>query len=101
MANLATRWASSTSNKNLAAYFSSLQARGADVLSLGVAGDHGLDALDIRIPSSASSTLGVRDVVTKARTLATDIAYRCHDDSLISFYMPRGIELFAVRRGEG
>jgi hypothetical protein len=62
----------------------SLHTGGADILSLAVAGDHGLDALDVWIPSTASTTLGVRDVVAKARTLATDIAYRCHDDSLMS-----------------
>lgn len=69
----------------LARDFAGLEARGAYVLALAVAGDQGLDPLNIRIPSATSTTLGVRDVVAKARTLATDIAYRCHDDSLNSY----------------
>ena len=67
--------------RQLAADFAGFHARGADILALAIAGNHGLDPLDIRIPSTASTTLGVRDIVTKARSLATDIAYRCHDDS--------------------
>lgn len=61
--------------KALACDLSGLKAGGADVLTLAIAGDHGLDPLDIWIPSSACTTLGVRDIVAKARTLATDIAY--------------------------
>ena len=59
----------------LASYFASLKTRGADVLALAISRDHGLDSLDVWVPSSASSTLGVRDIVSKARTLATDVAY--------------------------
>ena len=67
--------------RDLACDLAGFEAGGADVLTLGVTRDHGLDALDVRIPTTACTALGVRDVVSKARTLATNIAYRCHDDS--------------------
>jgi hypothetical protein len=69
----------------LASDLAGFKARGADVLALAVTRDQGLDSLDVRVPSAASTTLGVRDIVAKARTFATDIAYSCHDDSLFNF----------------
>ena len=62
----------------LASYFSGLKAGCAYVLTLGVAINQRADLLDIRIPATASAAIGVRDVISKAGALATDIAYCCH-----------------------
>lgn len=58
----------------LAENLSSLKTGRADVLTLGSSSDQGTDALDIWIPTTAGLAHGVRDVVTKARAFATDVA---------------------------
>lgn len=58
----------------LAENLSSLKTGRADILTLGGSSDEGTDALDIWIPTTAGLAHGVRDVVTKARAFATDVA---------------------------
>ena len=60
--------------RELAENLSSLQTGGTDILTLGSSSDQGTDALDIWIPTAAGLAHGVRDVVTKARAFATDVA---------------------------
>jgi hypothetical protein len=64
--------------KGLARDFSGLEAGSADILALGVTVNQGANALDIWIPTAAGTTVRVRDIITKAWSLVTDIAYSCH-----------------------
>lgn len=61
-------------SRELAENLSSLQTGGTDILTLGSSSDQSTDALDIWIPTTAGLAHGVRDVVTKARAFATDVA---------------------------
>ena len=65
----------------LASDLSSLEAGGADILALGVPVDQSAHTLDIWIPATTGTSIRVRDVISEAWTLATDIAYRCHGRS--------------------
>src|SRR5664280_1093316 len=58
-----------------------LEARGADIETLRghtANTDQSLDALDVRVPAAAGAAVGVRDVVTEARSLAADVAVGSH-----------------------
>lgn len=50
-------------------------------MALGITVDQGANALDIRIPTATSAAIGMRNVISEAGALATDIAYRCHGHS--------------------
>ena len=67
--------------EELARDLSCLEARSADILALGVAVDESAHSLDIWIPTTAGTTIGVRDVISEAWAFATDVAYRCHGRS--------------------
>lgn len=58
----------------LAENLSSLKAGGTNILTLGSPSNQGTDALNIWIPTTAGLAHGVRDVVTKTRAFATDVA---------------------------
>lgn len=44
-------------------------------MTLGVSANQGTDALDIWVPSTAGTTLGVRYVISEAGAFAADVAY--------------------------
>jgi hypothetical protein len=50
-------WMESLKRKGLARDFSGLEAGSADVLALGVTVNQGADALDIRVPTAAGTTV--------------------------------------------
>jgi len=50
-------WMESVKRKGLARDFSGLEAGSADVLALGVTVNQGADALDIRVPTAAGTTV--------------------------------------------
>ena len=58
-----------------------LEAGGADVETLrghASLADHRANALDVRVPTTLGAAVGVRDVVTEARSLAADVAGGSH-----------------------
>lgn len=61
---------------------SSLEARSANIQSLGSALDDGAHTLDVRVPTAAGAHVGVRDALTEGRVLAADLTYRCHGSLL-------------------
>ena len=61
---------------------SSLEARGANIHSLGGTLDDGAHALNVRVPPAAGTHVGVRDALTEGRVLAADLTYRCHGSLL-------------------
>ena len=70
-----------SATKLLALDLAGLEARGADIETLrGHTGnaDQSLDALDVRVPAAVGAAVGVRDVVTEARSLAADVAVGSH-----------------------
>jgi hypothetical protein len=59
----------------------SLDATGADANALGSAVDKGLYRLQVDVPAAPRNVVRVRDVVSKTRALAANVAYLCHDYS--------------------
>ena len=55
-----------------------LDARRAHVQAFGGRADEGAHALDVRIPATLGATVGVRDVVPEAGSLAADVAGGSH-----------------------
>jgi len=67
-----------------ASYLAGLDARGADVQSLGGAVHAGPNLLDVGVKTSLGANVGVRDRVPEARTLAADVAVGSHGNSILS-----------------
>ena len=59
--------------------FAALDAVGANADALGRALDHRMHSLQIWAPAAPGYVVGVRDVVTKLRAFAANVAYLCHD----------------------
>jgi hypothetical protein len=64
-----------------AGYFPSLDARGADIQLLRRAAHERAYRLNIGIPATGRATVGVRDAVAEARTLAADVTVGSHGTS--------------------
>ena len=59
-------------------YFAAAQAGGADADSLAGAAHFGMDRSQIDIPTPLAHVVGVADIVSELRPLATEITNLCH-----------------------
>ena len=59
--------------------FTALDATGADANALGRSVNKGFDPLQVDVPAAPRDVVRVRDVVSKTRAFAANVAYLCHN----------------------